>query len=127
MSRPLALGEKPLYWVGSSKRDLMAFLEVVRDDIGAALGVAQFGGRHPSVKPLKGLGAGILEVVGDAAEGTFRAVYTVRFPRAIYVLHAVQKKATSGIATSRRDIALTERRLKDAQEDYKGRYGAATQ
>ena len=44
-------GEDPLYWVGSSKRDLLAFPETVKDDIGTALSVAQFGGKHPSAKP----------------------------------------------------------------------------
>jgi phage-related protein len=124
MSRPSAPGEKPLFWIGSSKRDLLAFPESVKDEIGSALGLAQFGGKHPAAKPWKGEGAGVLEVVEDAAEGTFRAVYTVRFARAVYVLHAFQKKSTQGIATSMRDIALTKQRLRMAQEDYEERYGS---
>jgi phage-related protein len=40
-------GEKPLHWVGSSKRDLLGFPEEVVDNVGYALGVVQHGG-HPT-------------------------------------------------------------------------------
>ena len=56
MARTLAVDEKPLDWIGSSKRDFLAFPERVKDDMGNALGVAQFGGRHPAAKPWKGQG-----------------------------------------------------------------------
>jgi len=49
--RPLAHGERPLYWVGSTKRDLVVFPEAVKDRMGSALSVAQFGGKHPAAKP----------------------------------------------------------------------------
>ncbi len=52
-------GESPLFWIGSSKRDLLAFPEAVKDDIATALSVTQFGGKHPNVKPWKGEGVGI--------------------------------------------------------------------
>jgi phage-related protein len=115
--------EKPLHWVGSSKRDLLRFPPRVVDNIGYALGVVQYGGRPPSAKPLKGLGSGVLEILEDDAAGTFRAVYTVRFRRAIYVLHAFHKKSPSGIRTARTDIALIAQRLKAARLDYEVRYG----
>src|SRR5882762_3476228 len=60
-----ALGEKPLFWIGSAKRDLLGFPDAVKDGIGIALSVAQFGGKHPSAKPWKGEGAGVLEIVED--------------------------------------------------------------
>jgi phage-related protein len=122
MARPPTEGEKPLHWVGSSKRDLMAFPERVQDGLGTALGAAQFGSKHPAAKPWRGEGPGVLEVVEDAAEGTFRAVYTVQFAKAVYVLHAFQKKSRHGIATSPRDVALVAQRLKAAQDDYRNRY-----
>src|SRR4051812_7952429 len=99
-------GEKPLFWVGSSKRDLLGFPESARDEIGAALSVAQFGGKHPKAKPWKGEGSGILEIVEDSSGNTYRTVYAVRFADAVYVLHAFQKKATHGIKTSRTDVEL---------------------
>jgi phage-related protein len=60
-----ARGEKPLFWIGSGLNDLLAFPETVKDEIGAALSAAQFGGKHPSAKPWKGAGSGVLEVVED--------------------------------------------------------------
>ena len=116
-------GERPLFWLGSSKEDLLAFPGRVRDAVGAALSVAQFGGKHPSAKPWKGAGPGILEIVEDHRGDTFRAVYTVRFTPAVYVLHAFQKKSPHGTATSRRDIELVARRLRVAREDYEAKHG----
>jgi phage-related protein len=86
-------GEKPLFGVGSSKEDLMAFPEAVKDEIGTALSVAQFGGKHPSAKPWRGEGTGVFEVVEDHRGDTYRAVYTVRFEGVVYVVHAFQKKS----------------------------------
>lgn len=123
MARTLSKGEKPLDWVGSSKRDFLAFPEAVKRELGNALGLAQFGGRHPSAKPWKGQGPGVFEVVEDHDGDTFRAVYTVRFKEVVYVLHAFQKKSPSGIRTARTDIKLIERRLKLAQQDYEAGRG----
>jgi phage-related protein len=123
MARSPIQGEKPLYWVGSSKRNLLEFPEPVKDAIGTARSVAQFGGKHPAVKPWKGEGAGVLEVVEDHAGDAYRAVYTVRFENVIYVLHAFQKKSPKGIKTAQRDVEL--RRLKVAQQDYEERHGKA--
>jgi phage-related protein len=86
------------------------------------LSAAQYGGKHPSAKPWKGEGAGVLEVVKDYDGDTYRAIYTVRFTNAVYVLHAFQNKSPRGIATRQSDIALVRERLKVAQLDYEGRY-----
>lgn len=118
-----APSERPLHWVGSSKKDLLSFPEDVVDNLGYALSVVQFGGYPPSAKPWKGLGPGVHEIVEDDEAGTYRAVYTVRFHRAVYVLHAFQKKSPSGIRTSRTDIKLVEERLKAARAHYENRYG----
>ncbi|MDC7789399.1 type II toxin-antitoxin system RelE/ParE family toxin [Rhodoplanes sp. TEM] len=123
MARSLARGEKPLDWVGSSKRDFIAFPGPVKDAMGNALGLAQFGGKHPSAKPWKGQGPGVFEVVEDFRGDTYRAVYTVRFKEVVYVLHAFQKKSPRGIRTAQVDIDLVERRLKIAQQDYEARHG----
>jgi phage-related protein len=116
-------GEKPLFWIGSSKEELMAFPEAVIDEIGTALSVTQFGGMHPNAKPWRGEGPGVFEVVEDHRAGTYRAVYTVKFKSAVYVLHAFQKKSPSGIKTARKDIELIRRRIKEAGADYEVRYG----
>ena len=125
MRRVLGVNEKPLHWVGSSKRDFLGFPEPVRDDMGNALGVAQFGGVAPSAKPWKGLGPGVLELVESNEGNAYRAVYTVRFPEAVYVLHAFQKKSPSGIRTAKRDVDLVEQRLRAAQRDYEEHHGKA--
>jgi phage-related protein len=120
-----AADEKPVFWIGSSKENLLGFPEAVKDGIGLALEVAQFGGKHSSAKPWKGEGPGVLEVVEDYRGDTFRAVYTVRFAQAIYVLHAFQKKSTHGISTSQRDRDLITRRLRAAQLEYEVRHRKA--
>lgn len=108
---------KPLYWVGSSKRDLLALPEEVVDVFGYALYQAQIGRKHEQAKPLKGFGsAGVLEVVEDSQGGTYRAVYAVRFACGVFVLHVFQKKAKRGIATPKADIDLIRQRYKAAEE-----------
>lgn len=121
--RVLAEDEKPLHWAGSSKRDFVSFPDAVKDDMGNALGIAQFGGTAPTARPWKGLGPGVLEIVESHDGNAYRAVYTVRFEKAVYVLHAFQKKSPSGIRTARQDVRLIEERLKVAREDYEERYG----
>lgn len=124
MVRPQRVpGEKPLFWTGSSKEELLSFPEAVKDEIGTALSVAQFGGKHPKAKPWKGEGGGVLEIVADHRGDTYRAVYTVKFERAVYVLHAFQKKSPKGRKTPRGEVDLIARRLRVATEDYEARYG----
>jgi len=110
---------KPVHWVGSSREDLRDFPTEVRRDIGFALRTAQNGAKHPSAKPLQGFGgASVLEIVENHDGDTYRAVYTVRFAEAIYVLHTFKKKSKSGIKTPRKEIVLIEARLKRAEEEY---------
>lgn len=110
---------KPLAWVGSPKADLLSFPADVVREIGHALYLAQIGDKHPTAKPLKGFGgAGVLEVVERDDSDTFRAVYTVRFHEAVYVLHAFQKKSRQGIATPDHEIAMIRERLKREREAH---------
>lgn len=91
----------------------------VRRRVGGALWEAQIGRKATYAKPLRGFGdAGVLEIVGDFDGNTFRAVYTVRFAKAVYVLHVFQKKSKRGIATPKGELELIERRFKRAKEDY---------
>jgi len=120
---PVDSGEKPLYWIGTARAELSRFPEPVQDDIGWALSAVQFGGKHPRAKPWKGEGPGAFEIVSDFRGDTYRAVYTVRFARAVYVLHAFQKKSTTGRKTARSDVELIRQRLRIAQQDYEVRYG----
>ena len=99
----------------------MAFPAEVQDDMGYALGLAQLGAKHPHAKPWKGEGGGVFEVVEDHRGDTFRAVYTVRFAGAVYVLHAFQKKSKAGIKTPLEDVRLIGERLQRAQQDYESK------
>ena len=123
MRRKLAPGEKPLYWVGSSKQDLLALPEPVVRRLGSALSVAQYGGKHPDAKPWIGLGPGVFEMRADFMTDAFRAAYVVRFEHVMYVLHCFQKKSPTGIRTAKTDVDMIERRFKAARADYKVRYG----
>jgi phage-related protein len=104
--------------VGSAKRDFLSFPAAVKEDMGDALGIAQFGGTAPSAKPWKGLGPGVLEVVESHDGNAYRAVYTVRFEKAVY-----QKESPSGIRTAKRDVDLVAERLKTAERDYEEHHG----
>ena len=104
---------KPLRWVASAKKDLAAMPADVQDTFGYALYLAQSGDKHADAKPLKGFGgAGVLEVVEDHLGDTYRAVYTVRYATAVYVLHCFQKKSTRGMVTPKPDTDLIQARLK---------------
>jgi len=115
-TRPL----KPVYWVGSSLKDLRACPEEIRDVVGYAVFLAQEGGQHPGAKRLKGELQGLVEVVEDHASGTYRAVYTVKLANAVYVLHVFQKKATRGITTARHELELIKARLRWARRQARG-------
>jgi phage-related protein len=106
-------------WVASSREDLRGFPDDVRQRIGGALWEAQIGLKAPYAKPLRGFtGAGVLEIVDDFDGDTYRAVYTVRFAGAVYVLHAFQKKSKHGAATPKVELDRIAQRLKRAREDY---------
>lgn len=114
----LAMSEKnkPVIWIGSSKKDLMALPVEVRKFFGHALDFAQHGDQHEAAKVLKGFGgAGVLEVVENDAGGTYRAVYTVKFEEVVFVLHCFQKKSKRGIATPKEDMEIIRARLKVAE------------
>ena len=107
---------KPCRFVGSSRKDISAMPNEVKSSIGAAIFQAQIGDEAPHVKALKGFGGrGVLEVIEDYDGDTYRAVYTVKFTTAVYVLHAFQKKSKSGIATPKHEMDLIAARLKDAE------------
>ena len=114
---------KPVIWIGSSSADLKRFPDPVRRHMGFAVYQAQAGLRHRDAKPLKGLGSGVLEVVSRHDGDTFRAIYTVRFETAVYVLHAFQKKARRGIATPKKELDLVRRRLRTAEQHDRDTHG----
>ena len=108
--------EKPLEWIGSSHKDLMALPVDVRRFFGFALSLAQAGDQHDAAKVLKGFGgAGVLEVVESDIGGTYRVIYTVKFEEAVFVLHCFQKKSKRGIATPKEELENIRARFKAAE------------
>jgi phage-related protein len=107
--------EKPLIWIASSYKDLMELPNEIKRGFGYALSLAQSGLRHPSTKILRGFGgSGVIEVIETDEGGTYRAIYTVKFEAAVFVLHCFQKKSKKGIATPKEDMDLVNARLKMA-------------
>ena len=110
---------RPVAWVGSSKKDFRTFLNDVQDAMGFALYQAQVGAWHTAMKVMKGFGgAGVVELVESHQGDTYRAVYTVRFSEAVYVLHSFQKKSKSGIKTPAQDLDMIKSRLKIAEAHH---------
>ncbi len=114
---------KPLLWMGSSLADLCSFPRDVRKEAGYSIHLAQLGDKALNAVPMVGFGsAKVLEVVINSDGDTFRAVYTVKFAKAVYVLHAFQKKSKKGISTPKPDIDLIHRRLMNAENHYQRNY-----
>ena len=112
--------EKPeqprkLVWLVDSLDRLTNFPPGVRQKLGFALYQAQIGQKHESAKMLHGFAETVWQVRADDPGGTYRAVYAAQLGEAVYVLHAFQKKATSGIATPQRELDLIRQRLQLAR------------
>lgn len=123
LPRKDSMEERLAEWIGSSKKDLKALPQEVMRVMGFALRIAQLGGLYEGAKVLKGFhGADVIEILADDEAGTYRGVYTVRFPKALFILHVFQKKSKSGIATPKQDIDLIKSRLKLAETIYNKKY-----
>jgi len=95
----------------------------VRRECGYALYLAQLGMSGLNVKALKGFGgAGVLQTVASHHGVTYRVVYTVVFAKAVFVLHAFQKKSKRGSTTPRKEIDLIRTRLAVAERAYRDLY-----
>lgn len=105
---------KEVIWLGSSLDDLRLMPEDVRLEVGYALDRAQRRLPHPAIKTLSGL-SGVREIRVDHDHSTYRTVYVVNLPDALYVLHCFQKKSRQGISTPQHDMELIRQRLKQAQ------------
>ncbi len=123
---PLDIRE--LVWLGDSLSMMRDFPVEVRQVTGYALYLAQTGGKHPGAKPLRGFGgAGVLEAIDDFDGDTYRAVYTVSFPEAVYVLHAFQKKSVRGRSPPKREMQLVRQRMLAAKRLHEARVGSGTE
>jgi phage-related protein len=110
---------RPIVWMGDSRKRIREFPLEVQKRVGDALQLVQFGGRPPDAKPFKGIGSGVYEIVRRFDTNTYRAVYVIQIAEGIYVLHAFQKKAKSGIKTPKQDVELIKQRYRQAIEEAK--------
>jgi phage-related protein len=113
---------RPVYWIGSSQKDYLEFPERVQRECGFALHLAQIGEHPPSSKVLKGFGSGVVELIENFDGDTYRTVYTIRFEKILYVLHAFKKKSNKGISTPKIDVDLIKRRVGAAEEHYRAHH-----
>lgn len=120
--------KRALIYLGSTEKDSNKLPDDIKELFAYALSLALAGGQHEDAKPLRGFGGrGVMEVVADDRNGTYREVYTVTFEEVIYVLHIFQKKSKKGIATPKQDIELIKQRLKWADALHKEHYGKKKQ
>ena len=116
--------EKSVHWMAGAKKDLLEFPAEVIQNVGYGLGFVQLGRTPDNAKMLRGFGGGVWELMEDDDGNTYRAVYCVRFEKAVYVLHCFQKKSKKGIATPKPDLDVIRQRLSAAEADYRQHYEA---
>lgn len=115
--------EKPVEWMGSSRKDIRECPDEVKDALGYALHLAQQGETHPNAKPMKGALREVMEIVADEDRVTYRGMYTVRLAGVVYVLHVFKKKSTRGIKTPQRELDVIAKRLAAAREHHRQQCG----
>lgn len=111
--------KRPISWLHPALKAFNDFPEGARDQIMVALIAAAEGQMTTTIKPMKGLGSGIFEVALPYRGNAFRVVYAVQIADAIWVVHAFQKKSTTGIKTPKHEIDLVKDRLKRLKEMLK--------
>lgn len=107
---------RPTVWVGDSLKQVKRFPAEVRREVGVALYDAQKGPTSPDAKPFKGVGRGVFEIVTRFDTDTYCTVYAVQIGKSLYILHAFQKKAKTGIKTPQKEVELIKRRYGMAVE-----------
>jgi len=114
---------KRTHWLASSRKDIREFPKEVRQEIGFTLYAAECGESVVNSVPLVGFGgAKVLEIIVPHDGNAYRAVYTVKFKQAVYVLHVFQKKSKKGVKTPQADMDLIRSRLKLAEGHYRATY-----
>lgn len=99
---------KPMEWLGTSRRDIRAFPDRVKQQFGTELMALQAGYDPADWKPMSTVGPGVREIRVQY-EGQYRVIYIAKYVHTIYVLHAFRKKTQK---TPRRDIEIARARLK---------------
>jgi phage-related protein len=99
---------KPIEWIGSTKKDLTDLPDDARRKAGFELRSIQQGDLASDFKPMSIVGKGV-EEIRIRTDDTYRIFYVARFEEAVYVLHVFQKKTQK---TARSDIEIGQQRYK---------------
>ncbi len=110
---------RPISWIKGALKDYQKFPKGAQLEIRRALTVAAEGVKAENAKPMKGLGAGVLEIALKYRAAAYRVVYALQIGEAIWVVHAFQKKSKTGIKTPKQDIDLIKKRIKDLKDFLK--------
>jgi len=113
--------ERPISWMKGARKAFEAFPIAVQVEVSHALSIVAEGRTPDNAKALVGLGTGVMELAIRYRGDAWRAVYALRIADAVWVIHAFQKKSTSGIATPRHEIDLIRERIKRLKEELDGR------
>lgn len=107
---------RKIVWLGNSLKSIVEFPDGAKKLIGDELQFIQFGGMPKDAKPFKGVGSGVIEIAVKFNKDAFRCVQAVQLGEIIYVLHAFQKKSSTGIKTAKKDVDLIKQRYHEAKE-----------
>ena len=107
---------RPIIWMGNSRKTIQGFPKGVQKLAWDELQLIQFGGMPKDVKPFKGVGSGVFEIAIRLNKDAYRTVLAVQLGEKIYVLHAFQKKSTTGTRTPQQDVELIKHRYREAEE-----------
>jgi len=108
--------EKPIYWVGTSVKELLVFPANVKQEAGYQLHRVQNGLEPEDWKPFKQVGVGVKEIRISESNNIYRVMYVAKFATRIYVLHSFQKKTQK---TNLKDIEIAITRFKAIQKEVK--------
>lgn len=101
--------DKPIYWLGSAKKDLANFPEEARRKAGFQLRTIQRGQQPTDFKRISTVGKGVEEIRIRTTEA-YRVFYVAKFEEAVYVLHSFQKKTQK---TAKQDIQIGQQRYQE--------------
>lgn len=110
---------RQISWIKAARKDFERFPEAVQDDMLDVLTMAAEGQMSGTAKPFKGADGGVFEIALRHRGDAFRAIYAVKIGADVWVIHAFQKKSTSGIKTAQLDVDLIHERLRRLKEMLK--------
>src|SRR3989442_7218418 len=101
------MADKPVIWLGDSRETISSFADDARQIAGFQLWRVQRGLEPNDWKPLPSVGPGVQEIrIHTGVE--HRVIYVAKFPEAVYVLHAFEKRTRR---MSKGDVDLAKHRL----------------